>query len=354
MSSKPIFVATHPRACSTAFERVFMTRADILYCVHEPFGDAFYFGPERLSERYEKDEAARKKSGFANTTYKDVADSLLHLVNSQQDKRLFIKDIAHYLLPPNQQPATIAPSLRDAGTTTEAPNGTAHTDGTSPDGISHTNPTVVPLSLLRKFHFTFLIRHPRRAIPSYYRCTIPPLSAQTGFHNFMPNEAGYDELRRLFDYLLQEGVIGQQQQQTQQNGTAVDGSSNGVNGNHAGNGVKITVVDADDLLDKPAEVIRAFCEDVGIDYHDGMLKWEDEEGQIRAVEAFKKWDGFHEDAIASTELRPRSHPKKTPTEEEEDEEWRKRFGDEGQRVIRECVNANVADYEYLKSFAIKV
>jgi hypothetical protein len=69
---KPIFVATHPRACSTAFERVFMTRRDILSCVHEPFGDAFYFGPERLSERYADNEEAREKSGFAKTTYRDV------------------------------------------------------------------------------------------------------------------------------------------------------------------------------------------------------------------------------------------------------------------------------------------
>ena len=77
MGSKPIFVATHPRACSTAFERVFMTRDDILHCVHEPFGDAFYFGPERLSERYADDEEARKKSGFADVTYKDVMDQIL-------------------------------------------------------------------------------------------------------------------------------------------------------------------------------------------------------------------------------------------------------------------------------------
>jgi hypothetical protein len=82
MSNKPIFVATHPRACSTAFERVFMTRRDILHCVHEPFGDAFYFGPERLSERYEHDEAARASSGFASTTYKDVIETLLHPTDS--------------------------------------------------------------------------------------------------------------------------------------------------------------------------------------------------------------------------------------------------------------------------------
>ncbi|KAK4149838.1 P-loop containing nucleoside triphosphate hydrolase protein [Chaetomidium leptoderma] len=347
MSTKPIFLATHPRACSTAFERVFMTRRDILHCVHEPFGDPFYFGPERLSDRYAKDEEARKSSGYANTTYKDVMETLVHPAGSE-GKRLFIKDIAHYLFPPNQEAASLAPSLIDASINKTA-NGTAHTNGTTTNSASpHANPTVVPLSLLRDFHVTFLIRHPRRAIPSYYRCTIPPLSAKTGFHHFMPSEAGYEELRRLFDYLLQEGVITKEQQ----NGTATSSNSN--NNGGRGGGVKITVVDADDLLDKPDEVVRAYCEDVGIDYHPDMLKWGDEEGQRLAVEAFEKWNGFHDDAIGSTELRARVHPKKTPTEAEENEEWLTKYGEEGQRVIRACVDANVADYEYLKSFAIKV
>lgn len=53
-----------------------MTRTDILTCIHEPFGDAFYYGPERLSERYENDPKAREKSGFANVTYKTVVDKI--------------------------------------------------------------------------------------------------------------------------------------------------------------------------------------------------------------------------------------------------------------------------------------
>jgi hypothetical protein len=93
MSNKPIFVATHPRACSTAFERVsvillmpllsgalfltpaiqvFMTRRDTLACVHEPFGDAFYYGQERLSERFKNDEKTREESGYANSTFKTI------------------------------------------------------------------------------------------------------------------------------------------------------------------------------------------------------------------------------------------------------------------------------------------
>lgn len=54
-----------------------MTRSDALTCVHEPFGDAFYYGPERMSTRYEKDQAAREKSGYAQVTYGNVMDRIL-------------------------------------------------------------------------------------------------------------------------------------------------------------------------------------------------------------------------------------------------------------------------------------
>lgn len=53
-----------------------MTRRDILQTAHEPFGDAFYYGPERLSERFAHDEEARVKSGFSKSTYKTIMDRL--------------------------------------------------------------------------------------------------------------------------------------------------------------------------------------------------------------------------------------------------------------------------------------
>ena len=40
--------------------------------------------------------------------------------------------------------------------------------------------------------------------------------------------------------------------------------------------------------------------------------------------------------------------------EGEDKEWGEKYGEEGAKIIRECVNANLPDFEYLKSFAIKV
>lgn len=53
-----------------------MTRRDILKCAHEPFGDAFYYGPERLSERFADDEAARVNSGFSESTYRTIMNRL--------------------------------------------------------------------------------------------------------------------------------------------------------------------------------------------------------------------------------------------------------------------------------------
>lgn len=56
--------------------QVFMTRRDTLQCLHEPFGDAFYYGPERLSSRYENDEKARLDSGFAHSTFRTVMERI--------------------------------------------------------------------------------------------------------------------------------------------------------------------------------------------------------------------------------------------------------------------------------------
>ena len=40
--------------------------------------------------------------------------------------------------------------------------------------------------------------------------------------------------------------------------------------------------------------------------------------------------------------------------EVENSEWAEKYGEDAARDIRETVDANIADYEYLKSFAIKL
>ena len=54
---------------------MFLTQTDHITCIHEPFCDAYHFGPERLSERFE-DEQARIESGYIESTYKTVLDNI--------------------------------------------------------------------------------------------------------------------------------------------------------------------------------------------------------------------------------------------------------------------------------------
>ena len=53
-----------------------MTRRKSLQTIHEPFGDAFYYGPERMSARFEADEKDRETSGFADSTFKSILDRI--------------------------------------------------------------------------------------------------------------------------------------------------------------------------------------------------------------------------------------------------------------------------------------
>ncbi|KAL4780501.1 P-loop containing nucleoside triphosphate hydrolase protein [Aspergillus varians] len=397
---KPIFVATHPRACSTAFERVFMTQRDTIKCVHEPFGDAFYYGPERLSDRYEADEQGRLNSGFSESTYCTILDGIERQAHENEGKRIFIKDILHYLLPPNAKPASIAPSLhkvkRGVGTETTAvesaaavgssngsvtANGhpTAATEASSASGgkkgsnsnsnssapypygtaSEPGNPTVVPKEILQNFHFAFLIRDPHYSVPSYYRCTIPPLDATTGFTYYDPSEAGYDEMRRFFEYLRQEGLVGPHiaTRETDADDLLKDGvarHNKAVSSPDANVGVEICVVDADEMLDSPAAMMEAFCRSVGIPYTEAMLHWDNEIDHEQAREAFEKWKGFHNDAIDSKGLTARKHPRAPKSEAQFDAEWQEKYGDEGAALIRKAVDANMADYLFLKQFAMKV
>lgn len=169
------------------------------------------------------------------------------------------------------------------------------------------NPTVMPTDIWSRFHFAFLIRDPHFSVPSYYRCTIPPLDDITGFHNYDPSEAGYDEVRRTFDYLRNVGLVCPHvatHEDDNVNDDDDDAPKPVVAGIGPGreSGAEICVVDADDMLEKPAPTIEAFCRSVGLDYDPGMLNWDNEDDHQFARDAFEKWRGFHNDAIESRGL----------------------------------------------------
>lgn len=222
-----------------------------------------------------------------------------------------------YLVPPEQLPPKLAPSLgaRKRGIGTE--NGVKSTSGAPfpyDTEAEPGNPTIVSKALLEQFQFTFLIRDPHSSIPSYFRCTIPPLDEVTGFYDFYPHEAGYDELRRFFDFARESGLLRQSitdkangDTNGHLNGHTNGYSTNGNTGHGQSDGSDICLVDADDLLDDPQSIIKQYCQHVGLDFNPSMLTWDNEEDQQRAKAAFEKWKGFHDDAINSKDLKPRKH-----------------------------------------------
>lgn len=54
-----------------------MTRRDEMQCIHEPFGDAFYWGPESVSQRFADDDPARQASGLSSSTYAGILNDIL-------------------------------------------------------------------------------------------------------------------------------------------------------------------------------------------------------------------------------------------------------------------------------------
>lgn len=337
---KMLFIATHPRSTSTALERAFLTRSkDDTVCVHEPFGDAFYFGPERMSTRFGQEEC--KSSPYGQTTFADVvgeigeaaskARKLVESKGGNKEPVVVIKDMAQYIVPPEKRdwytPAGSRPTNTDAqGNVAPAPSfstasGTAHT--------THTNPTVVPGSVLNAMTFVFLVRAPHLAAPSYLRCCIPPLSARTGFDHFRASEVGIRELRIFFDHLRRE------------------------NPNH-----QLLVIDSEDLCRTPKPVIEAVCKQAGIEFKDEMLQWE--ENCQAEVDMFAKWKGFHDDALNSKGFgQNRGAAAATGAEpskefkvdfEAWEEKWRQSYSEEQVKEIRQAVEASLEDYLYLRQF----
>ena len=72
--------------------QIFMTRRDLITCLHEPFGDAFYFGPEKISPAWLRWPADKiQKTGKAHYTYDYVLQIILDAIKVENFSALFIR-----------------------------------------------------------------------------------------------------------------------------------------------------------------------------------------------------------------------------------------------------------------------
>jgi len=139
---KPIALWAVPRSISTAFERVFVERDDF-EVLHEPFSNAYYYGTDRLSDRFAE---AEPKEGYS-------FDSVLANVLEPREKRVFVKDMAY------QAKGVLGPEFAS------------------------------------RFVNTFIVRDPKYVLVSLYKM----------WPDFTFEETGYEELYRLFKYATEGG-----------------------------------------------------------------------------------------------------------------------------------------------------
>ena len=81
-----------------------MTRPHVLNCLHQPFAECFYFGPERSAERYANgmNEERRLASGFIESTYCTVMEKISNEFNKVSGPKLLILRRAQSLLSANE------------------------------------------------------------------------------------------------------------------------------------------------------------------------------------------------------------------------------------------------------------
>ena len=138
-----------------------------------------------------------------------------------------------------------------------------------------------------EFKHTFLIRNPKKVIRSLYRGIIN--SHETGWNFFDPEEIGFRQLLELYEFVVKE----------------FDSSP--------------IVIDADDLLESPEEMMKKYCEGTGLVYQENMTTWEP--GSVPEWDSCQ-FDGWHDDVIRSTGLGKKVKKKKedipfTPSVERE-------------------------------------
>ena len=139
---RPIALWAVPRSISTAFERVFVERDDF-EVLHEPFSDAYYYGTDRLSDRY-ADAEPKEEYSFEN---------VLANVLAPREKRVFVKDMAY------QAKGVLNPGFAS------------------------------------RFVNTFIVRDPKYVLVSLYKM----------WPDFTFEETGYEDLYRLFKYATEGG-----------------------------------------------------------------------------------------------------------------------------------------------------
>jgi hypothetical protein len=239
------YLWTSPRSLSTAFELA-IRELEGVRVLHEPFAAAYYFGPEKVSSRYDAEFCAT--TGLDNYTFRGVADRVCGGDEPTQP-RTFVKDMAFHLS--GFMDSCAAGACDELATLVPASECPSHPEAPSAT-VMH----------------TFLIRHPARTITSFYNG-----SSLVKQQTFDVSEIGMAPLHALWKLRKEAHTV---------------------------------VVDADRLLRDPEGVLTRYQElsQLQCPPKRGISSWSpisDEAWQSLArEEGWYPWPGWHDAALRSS------------------------------------------------------
>ncbi|KAF0455188.1 branched-chain-amino-acid aminotransferase-like protein 1 [Gigaspora margarita] len=213
---KPIFLLSHPRCISHAFSRPFLQRSQDFHVFSEPFLDFFLHTDAQHSKDVKNGVAdPSKHSNLSLFTPKvlsifDDVWKTYYDETSKRPRRVFWHEHSLFLLK-------------------------------AIPGISFlSNPQFLEMT------HTFLIRNPEKSIRSLYKATnfvIPKIDEHCVNPGFDKNLVGLKQSKQIFDFLkdLNKQPI---------------------------------VVDADDVINDPEGTLKKYCELIGEEFKEEMIKWE--------------------------------------------------------------------------------
>ena len=152
--TKRVFLWIAARSVSNAFVRSFRELKNSK-TFHEPYCFAYYFGPQRQSSRYYNQAPDEVHN------YKAISENLLKEYDDIEYDFVFSKDMAYAV--------------------------ENHFNELLGDGMS-------------SFQHTFLIRDPKKAVPSLYAASVN--KQLTGWDYFDPKESGFSQMYELYMFFV--------------------------------------------------------------------------------------------------------------------------------------------------------
>ncbi|KAI7369686.1 hypothetical protein KC354_g1758 [Hortaea werneckii] len=324
-----IFIFDNPRTCSHLFSKLFANHPDLQLLYH-PFLPAALYGPERYQQKTKHCAAAdalQREWGTSEefrewnvVTYESANRKLVDEIEAaeRKNKSIFCSEHLNAFMKHDRMLSHLRSPTRNPNPTTPSPS---HPEPT-PE-----NPTHILDSLLATLTPILLIRHPALTIPSSWRTESQIKNLQIDDEDFYLLTT-YRWSRDLFTYLLHRST------------------SSGWR--------KPIVIDAYDVVHRTGALTGKLCGELVLDPAGAQEKWRqlprEEWPDHSVVVAYTK------DLLGSSGVERGSGK---PLEEDfdidvETEKWKGEFGDEVGMKLRKCVEAEMADYEYLRSFKMEV